>query len=259
MARTDRESGLPEQVIDIRFHTKVTKGGRNLSIGAVVAVGDQKGKVGLGYGKARAVPEAIEKAVKEARANMVRIQMVGDTVAHEIRGRHGSAEVLLMPASQGTGVKAGRTVRAILDMLGVRNILSKVYGPTNPLNVAKATMNALTGLRSVAEVEALRGVEIKLRHPQAATMAVADEGQAGEAAVEQVKPEPPEPQEAEEPAEVPEHAEAATGADQPEDVAVASDEEADTGQPDEAEAEAPEETDTPEEAGDQDDTDSETD
>jgi small subunit ribosomal protein S5 len=157
---------LLEEVITIRFHTKVTKGGRNLSVGVLVAVGNGKGKLGLGYGKARGVPAAIEKANKEAQANMVKVNLVGDTVAHEIFGEHGSARVLLKPASPGTGVKAGGTVRSIMQVAGVHNVLSKVYGPTNPINVAKATMNALTTMRSKAEIERLRGVEIELSHPQ---------------------------------------------------------------------------------------------
>lgn len=161
-----RDSGLLEEVITIRFHTKVTKGGRNLSVGVLVAVGNGKGRLGLGYGKARGVPAAIEKANKEAQANMVKVNLVGDTVAHEAWGEHGSARVLLKPASPGTGVKAGGTVRSIMQVAGVHNVLSKIYGPTNPINVAKATMNALTSMRSKAEVERLRGVEVEISHPQ---------------------------------------------------------------------------------------------
>jgi small subunit ribosomal protein S5 len=162
-------SGLLEEVITIRFHTKVTKGGRNLSVGVLVAVGNGKGKVGLGYGKARGVPAAIEKAAKDAQGQMVTIHTIGDTIGHEVRGRHGSASVLLMPASPGTGVKAGSTVRSILQVAGVHNVLTKVYGPTNPINVAKATMKALESIRSKSEVEKLRGVEIEINHPQVKT------------------------------------------------------------------------------------------
>lgn len=167
MTRTERESGLLEEVIGIYFHTKVTKGGRNLSVAALVAMGDGNGKVGLGYGKAAGVPMAIEKAGKEARARMAKIEMVGDTVAHEALGCHGAARVLLMPASPGTGVKAGGTVRAIMTVAGIRNVLSKVRGNTNPINVAKAAMDALEQMRSLDEVRDLRGVDVQLFHPQA--------------------------------------------------------------------------------------------
>ena len=166
MARREQESGVLEEVIAIRFHTKVTKGGRKLSVAALVAVGDGNGKVGLGYGKASGVPLAIEKANKEARANMIKVNRVGDTIAHEALGRHGAARVLLKPASPGTGVKAGSTVRSILQVLGVHNVLSKVFGNTNPVNVAKATMEALQQMQSVGQVERLRGVKLHMFHPQ---------------------------------------------------------------------------------------------
>jgi small subunit ribosomal protein S5 len=167
MARTQQDSGMLEEVIGIYFHTKVTKGGRNLSVAALVAVGDGQGKVGLGYGKASGVPMAIEKAGKEARSRMTRINLIGDTIAHETTGRHGAARVLLIPASPGTGVKAGGTVRSIMTVAGVHNLLSKIYGNANPINVAKATMAALNGLMSLDEVKELRGVDVKLFHPQA--------------------------------------------------------------------------------------------
>jgi len=191
MARREQEGSGLEEVIAIRFHTKVTKGGRKLSVAALVAVGDGKGKVGLGYGKASGVPMAIEKASKEARSSMISVNLVGDTIAHEALGRHGAARVLLKPASRGTGVKAGGTVRAILQVLGVHNVLSKVFGNTNPVNVAKATMQALRQMQSVAEVERLRGVTLQTFHPQAereapapveAAPAAEAEGAAAEAA-----------------------------------------------------------------------------
>lgn len=167
MAKREQEGAFIEEVIGIYFHTKVTKGGRNLTCAALVAVGDGNGKVGLGYGKARGVPLAIEKATKEARDGMVQVSLVGDTVAHEVKGRHGAARVLLRPARPGTGVKAGATVRSVLWAAGIHNVLSKVFGNTNPINVAKATVNALTSLRSREEVERLRGVDVRLFHPQA--------------------------------------------------------------------------------------------
>lgn len=167
MREREKEGGLLEEVIGIYFHTKVTKGGRNLSCAALVAVGDGSGKVGLGYGKARAVPMAIEKGTKVARESMVRVNMVGDTIIHEVTGQHGAARVLLRPASPGTGVKAGGTVRAIMRVAGIRNVLSKVFGNTNPINLAKATMDALTKMRSLEEVRRLRRPDVRLRHPQA--------------------------------------------------------------------------------------------
>lgn len=167
MARREDDSGLIEEVIGIYYHTKVTKGGRNVSMGALVAVGDGKGKVGLGYGKARGVPMAIEKANKEARNKMTKISLVGDTVAHQVWGRHASSRVVLLPATPGTGVKAGGTVRALMHAAGVHNVLSKVYGGTNPINVAKAALDALTKLVSRKTVAALRGTDVRLFHPQA--------------------------------------------------------------------------------------------
>lgn len=166
MANRGGESGILDEVISIRFHTKVTKGGRKLSVAALVAVGDGNGRVGLGYAKASGVPQAIEKASKFARGDMFSVEMLGDTLAHEAVGRHGSARVLLKPASPGTGVKAGSTVRSILQVLGVHNVLSKVFGNTNPINVARATAQALQDMRSVAEVERLRGVKLEVAHPQ---------------------------------------------------------------------------------------------
>jgi small subunit ribosomal protein S5 len=171
MSNRDREPGLLDEVITIRFHNKVTKGGRNLSCAALVAVGDGKGTMGLGYGKAKGVPMAIEKASKEARKSMFKVCMVGDTIGHEAMGAHKAARVLLKPARPGTGVKAGGTVRSIMRVLGVHNVLSKVFGPTNPLNVAKATVKALSELRSAEEVERLRGCRLQLFHPQATVRA----------------------------------------------------------------------------------------
>lgn len=160
------KSELIETVIDIRRSAKVTKGGRNFSFGALVVVGDGRGRAGIGYGKAREVPMAVNKATKEARNCMEKINLVGDTVPHEIVGRHGSCRVFLKPASRGTGVKAGSTVRAILEAVGVHNILTKCYGSTNTINVAKATMNALVTLASRDEINGLRGIQVEMRHPQ---------------------------------------------------------------------------------------------
>ena len=166
MAHNEQHTELLEEVIDVRVHTKVTKGGRNLSFAALVAVGDGHGKVGIGYGKARGVPVAIEKANKRARRDMAQINLISDTIVHETTGTYGSTKVLLRPASAGTGIKAGATVRLILKVLGVHSVLSKCFGSNNALNVAKATMKALREQRSVEQVERLRGRKIAIRHPQ---------------------------------------------------------------------------------------------
>ena len=166
MRDRDTETGLRDEVIDISVHTKVTKGGRNLRFSALVAVGDGAGKVGLGYGKARGVPMAIEKATKAAKANIVEVPLVGDTVAHEQIGVYKAAKVLIRPAVAGTGVKAGGTVRAIMNVLGVHSVLTKSLGRNNPINLAKATMNALEQMSSVLKVQQLRGRPVRIRHPQ---------------------------------------------------------------------------------------------
>lgn len=166
--RADRpaDTGLLDEVIDISVHTKVTKGGRNLRFGALVTVGNGAGRVGVGYGKARGVPMAIEKANKAARRAMLTVPLVGDTVPHDQMGRHKASEVLIKPAAPGTGVKAGATVRAIMNVLGVRNVLTKSLGRNNPINLARAVMDALGHMNSAGDVEALRGKSLRVRHPQ---------------------------------------------------------------------------------------------
>ncbi len=166
MADWDNQGGLMDEVLTIRMHTKVTKGGRNLSFAALVAVGNGNGSVGLGYGKAPGVPMAIEKANTEARDAMVEVPLIGDTVCRENTGEHKSSSVIVKPAAPGTGVKAGGTVRSIMQVLGVHNVLTKSLGRNNPLNLAKATMNALGEMRPIERVEDLRGVSVHLKHPQ---------------------------------------------------------------------------------------------
>jgi len=183
MVDRGQQSELLEEVMDIGVHTKVTKGGRKLSFSALVAVGNGHGKVGLGYGKAAGVPQAIEKGGKEARRNMVPVALMGDTVAHQVTGRHASTRVMLKPAAPGTGVKAGGTVRAMMSVVGVHNVLSKCFGSNNALNVARATLNALRMIRSADEVQRLRGVSVKLNHPQkpaGAAVAQPESGAGGE-------------------------------------------------------------------------------
>jgi len=161
-----QDQGYNEVVMDVRVHTKITKGGRQLSFASLAAVGDGQGKVGIGYGKARGVPAAIEKATTRAQESMEEIGMIGDTVAHETVGEQGSSRVIIRPASRGTGVKAGATVGAIMSAAGIHNVLTKCIGPTNPLNTAKATYKALTEMRTPEDVEELRGVKVQMDHPQ---------------------------------------------------------------------------------------------
>jgi small subunit ribosomal protein S5 len=156
-----REREFLETVVKVLRSSTVVKGGRRFSFAALVVVGDGKGRVGIGYGKANEVPPAVEKAMKVARVGLQRIHLVGDTIPHPVEGRYGSARILLRPAGAGTGVIAGASVRAVLEAVGVKNVLSKCFGSRNPKNVVKATMNALTLLRTKALVESLRGVTIE--------------------------------------------------------------------------------------------------
>ena len=154
---------LPNRVIKIRRCAAVVKGGRRFSFNALVVVGDTKGRVAHGYGKANEVPPAVDKATKDAEGRMkrqARIQLRGDTIPHRVVGRYGSSRVVLVPAGPGTGVKAGPGVRDVLVVCGVRNILTKVHGSTNPINLVKATIEGLLQLRTREEVARLRGVTL---------------------------------------------------------------------------------------------------
>ncbi len=155
--REEERDELDERVIDITRVAKVVKGGRRFAFRAVVVVGDNRGQVGIGVGKARGVPDAIRKASERARRNMHTLSLSETTIPHEVTGKRGGAVVLLKPASPGTGVIAGGGVRAVLEAAGVRDILSKSQGSSNILNVAHATLEALFQLRNPEDVAAMRG------------------------------------------------------------------------------------------------------
>lgn len=138
----------------------VVKGGRRFSFSALVIVGDGESSVGIGFGKANEVPPSVEKAFKDARKSVQKISLKGNTIPHKIVGRYLSSKVVLVPASEGTGVIAGASVRAVVECAGIKNLLTKVYGSNNPLNVVKATMDGLRRLRTREEVSRLRGVEV---------------------------------------------------------------------------------------------------
>jgi small subunit ribosomal protein S5 len=161
--RESRQDGLDERVVKIRRCAAVVKGGRRFSFNALVVVGDKKGRVAAGYGKANEVPPAVEKATKDAQETMKRskrISMRGDTIPHRVIGRFGGSRVILVPAGPGTGVKAGPGVRDVLEMAGIHNILTKVHGSSNPINLVKATIAGLGLLRTREEVARLRGVSL---------------------------------------------------------------------------------------------------
>lgn len=152
-----QESDLQENVVFINRVAKVVKGGRRFSFAAVVVVGDGKGKVGAGLGKAAEVPEAIRKGVEDAKKNMITVALKNGRIPHPMLGVYGAGKVVMKPAAEGTGVKAGGPVRAVLAMAGIRNILTKSLGSSNPINMVRATLDGLSKLENAETVAALRG------------------------------------------------------------------------------------------------------
>ena len=161
-AQDNRDKTLEELVIDVKSVVKVNKGGRQRRFSATVVVGDRKGRVGLGIGKANEVPDAIKKAIQDANKNLIKIPLIdGRTVAHEAIGTSGAARVIIKPAAAGTGVIAGGSVRAVLELAGVRDIVSKSLGARTKLNMARAALNALKSIKTPEEVAALRGKTVE--------------------------------------------------------------------------------------------------
>jgi small subunit ribosomal protein S5 len=154
------DKGLEDSVIQIYRCSKVVKGGRRFSFAALVVVGDRKGNVGLGYGKANEVPVAVDKAKSDATKNMFKVPLRGSTVPHEILGKSGASSVILVPASEGTGVIAGKKIRPLFELAGIHDMLTKAYGSTSPKNLLKAGVAALKQLRTAETVSALRGVDL---------------------------------------------------------------------------------------------------
>lgn len=152
-----QESDLQENVVFINRVAKVVKGGRRFSFAAVVVVGDGKGKIGAGLGKAAEVPEAIRKGVEDAKKNMITVVLKNGTIPHPMLGIYGAGKVIMKPAAEGTGIKAGGPVRAVLALAGIRNILTKSLGSSNPINMVRATMDGLSKLENAETVAALRG------------------------------------------------------------------------------------------------------
>jgi small subunit ribosomal protein S5 len=164
MARADKgqsQDELVEKLVAVNRTAKVVKGGRQFGFTALTVVGDGAGRVGFGFGKAREVPVAISKAMTQARKSMVTVAMRNDTLYYAVKGVHGATRVLMQPASEGTGVIAGGGMRAVLECAGIRNVLAKSYGSRNPINVVRATVNALAKIRSPEDIAAKRGKSLE--------------------------------------------------------------------------------------------------
>jgi small subunit ribosomal protein S5 len=162
MANHEQKDGeLQEKLVQVNRVAKVVKGGRIFGFTALTVVGDGNGRVGFGRGKAREVPVAIQKAMEQARRNMISVQLNGHTLQYPVKARHGASKVYMQPASEGTGVIAGGAMRAVLELAGVHNVLAKCYGSTNPVNVVRATINGLKQMSSPEDVAAKRGKSVE--------------------------------------------------------------------------------------------------
>jgi len=157
MAKVEQNEGFVEKLIEVNRVAKTVKGGRIMSFTALTVVGDGKGKIGFGRGKAREVPQAIQKALEAARRNMIKVDLNGTTLQHPVNASHGASRVYMQPASDGTGIIAGGAMRAVLEVAGVQNVLAKCYGSTNPVNVVRATFSGLKNMTSAEQVAAKRG------------------------------------------------------------------------------------------------------
>ncbi len=157
----ERSDGLREKMIQVNRVTKVVKGGRVLGFAALAVVGDGDGRIGMGKGKAREVPVAVQKAMEEARRTMFKVNLKNGTLHHTVKGRHGAAVVLMQPASEGTGIIAGGAMRAVFEVMGVTNVLAKCFGSTNPYNVVRATLQGLKAMNTPAEIAAKRGKKVE--------------------------------------------------------------------------------------------------
>ena len=156
-----RQLDLQEKVVEVRRVTKVVKGGRNFRFAALVVVGDENGHVGIGSGKAMEVPDAIRKAVEDAKKNLIKVPMVGTTIPHEVIGHFGAGRIIIMPAQEGTGVIAGGPARAVLELAGLKDVRAKSLGSNNPRNMVNATINGLASLRTAEDIAKLRGKTVE--------------------------------------------------------------------------------------------------
>lgn len=160
-AADERDDGMREKMIGVNRVSKVVKGGRTMSFAALSVVGDGDGRIGMGQGKAREVPVAVQKAMEQARRDMVKVPLKDGTLHHAVVGRHGASKVLIQPAAEGTGVIAGGPMRAIFEVMGVRDVVAKSYGSRNPYNMVRATLNGLRACSTPSEVAAKRGKTVE--------------------------------------------------------------------------------------------------
>jgi len=155
------ESEFKEKLVAVNRVSKTVKGGRNMRFSALIVIGDEKGRVGMGMGKAVEIPEAIRKAVEDAKKHLITVPIVGTTIPHEVIGKYGTGKVVLMPAPEGSGVIAGGPARAVIESVGIKDIVTKSYGTNNPINVVKATIEGLSRLKTIEEVARLRGKSVE--------------------------------------------------------------------------------------------------